>query len=449
MMNLNQSLKQPHVSRRAFLKEFGLPAAAAPFLFGLPSVSGAPLDPKPRRLVVVFSPNGTIPDAFWPDRPGPIDTLKPILQPLDAFKHRLSTVKGACNRVRGDGDGHMRGMSCLLTGHELFPGNIQGGSGQPAGWAKGISIDQQVKNFFQSNDASRTRFGSLEFGVAVPDRADTWTRMSYAGPNQPVAPVSDPRQMVDRLYGETKDKASLLSIIDGVKDDLARFSGKLSPEDKAMLQRHMQLVADMQGQLEAADANDSLGHAVPEVDPAVELVNDNTPQVSRIQIDLLVNALANNMARVGSIQYMRSVGQARMNWLDVKEGHHALSHEPDKNESARDKLIRINTWFAGELAYLAKQFADTPEPGGVGGSMLDNTLIVWTNELGKGNNHTLNNIPFLLLGGENCGVKQGRAIDLGNTPHNRLLMSLAHAMGHELEDFGLKRFCDGGRIELG
>jgi len=437
------------MNRRAFLREFGLPAAAAPFLFGLPSVSGAMLDPKPRRLIVVFSPNGTIPDALWPDQAGPIEKFKPILEPLEPMRQRVSTLRGVCNRVRGDGDNHMRGMSCLLTGHELFPGNIQGGGATPAGWAKGISIDQEIKNRLQAQDHSRTRFGSLEFGVAVPHRADPWTRMSYAGPNEPVAPIDDPRQMIDKLYGETKDKASLLSVVDGVKDDLRRVSGKLSPEDRELLERHLQMVADMQTQLEQADANDSRNHPVPEVDPTIELVNDNTPQISRIQIDLLVNSFANNMARVGTLQYMRSVGQARMKWLDIEDGHHSLSHEPDGDEAAREKLIRINRWFAGELAYLAKQLADTPEPGGVGGSMLDNTLIVWTNELGKGNNHTHTDIPFVLIGGENCGVKQGRSMIFDpKITHNRLLMSLAGAMGHPLEHFGLQRLCQGGAIAL-
>jgi hypothetical protein len=31
--------------------------------------------------------------------------------------------------------------------------------------------------------------------------------------------------------------------------------------------------------------------------------------------------------------------------------------------------------------------------------MLDNTLLVWTNELGKGNSHTLDNIPLVIVGG--------------------------------------------------
>ena len=442
-------MKQP-LSRRAFLRQYGLPAAAAPFLFGLPSVSGAVLDPRPRRLIIVFSPNGTIPDALWPDQPGPIDAFKPILEPLEPIRPRVSTLQGVCNRVRGDGDNHMRGMSCLLTGHELFPGNIQGGGATPAGWAKGISIDQEVRNHFQALDHARTRFGSLEFGVAVPHRSDPWTRMCYAGPNQPLAPIDDPRLMIDKLYGETKDKASLLSVVDGVKDDLRRVSGQLSPEDRALLERHLDLVADMQTQLKQADANDTRRHRVPEVDPTIELVNDNTPQISRIQIDLLVNSFANNMARVATLQYMRSVGQARMNWLDIKDGHHSLSHEPDDDQQARDKLIRINRWFAGELAYLAQTLADTPEPGGVGGAMLDNTLIVWTNELGKGNSHTHVDIPFVLIGGENCGVKQGRAVIFEpNVTHNRLLLALAGAMGHELKSFGLERLCQGGPIALG
>ena len=89
---------------------------------------------------------------------------------------------------------------------------------------------------------------------------------------------------------------------------------------------------------------------------------------------------------------------AEYRWLGVKDGHHTLSHEPDDNKDAVENLIKINEWFAGELAYLTKKLAETPEPGG-DGTMLDNTLIVWLNELGKGNSHTLDDIPFVLLGG--------------------------------------------------
>src|SRR5438034_317482 len=273
------------IHRRHFIKQLGISATSLPFLIGLPSLGLASLVRPRQRLVVMFSPNGTIPSAYWPEEEGRSFKLKEIMTPLEPFKQRLLVLHGLCNKVRGDGDNHMRGMSCLLTGIELFPGNIQGGSDTPAGWASGISIDQEIKNYFQSREETRTRFGSLEFGVGVTDRADPWTRMSYAGPNKPVAPVSDPYHMYEKLYGQLKD-----------------------------------------------------------------------------------------MARVATLQYTKSVGMAHMNWLGIKDGHHSLSHEPDKDETARTKLVKINQWFCGELRYLAEKLANTPEPGDHG-SLLDHTLV--------------------------------------------------------------------------
>ena len=168
-------------TRREFVRQVGLTAAAVPFIWNLPSLGFANTQGRKQRLVVMFSPDGTIPPQFWPKEEGETFSLPEILTPLKPYQDRLLTLHGVCNRVRGDGDSHMRGMSCLLTGIELFPGNIQGGSHTPAGWASGISIDQEIKNFFQARPESRTRFGSLEFGVWVGDRADPWTRMVYAG----------------------------------------------------------------------------------------------------------------------------------------------------------------------------------------------------------------------------------------------------------------------------
>lgn len=435
--------------RRQFLREIGLSASVLPFVSGLPSLfaDDAAGSRRKQRLVIMFSPNGTLPDLFWPDATGSEFELKPILKPLEAYKDRMLLLNGVSNRVRGDGDNHMRGMSCLLTGAELNPGNIQGGSHTPAGWSSGISIDQQIKNHLQANPETRTRFGSLEFGVAVPNRADPWTRMSYADSNKPVAPIDDPYQMLGKLYGQMKDKASVVSILDDVGEDLKRISTRLSAEDRALLDQHMTLVRELERELETTGSgNAGLDHPEPELDPNIELVNDNTPQISRMQIDLLVNSFANDMTRVATLQFMRSVGQARMRWLGIEEGHHSLSHEPDENQEAHGKLHRINSWFADELAYLTGRLANTPEPGG-DGSMLDNTLIVWVNELGKGNSHTLDDIPFVLLGG-GCGFNMGRSLRFDHVPHNRLWLAIARAMGNEIDTFGKARFCEGGALDL-
>ena len=433
------------IHRRQFVKSLGLSAASLPFLMGLPSLGlAAPARPR-QRLVVMFSPNGTIPSAYWPDEIGSEFKFKEILTPLEAFKDRTLMLKGLSNKVRGDGDGHMRGMSCLLTGIELFPGNIQGGSDTPAGWPQGISIDQEIKNFFQGREETRTRFGSLEFGVGVTDRADPWTRMSYAGPNKPVAPISDPYQMYQKLYGQLQDKESLQSVLDEVQGDLKKVSKLISAEDRRLIEEHQSLVRQMEKEIKDS-AKQKLRVAPPTLAEGIADQNDNVPRLSRMQIDLLVNSFVNDMARVATLQYTKSVGMARMKWLDITDGHHGLSHEPDKNTEAVAKLTKINKWFCGELAYLAQRLASTPEPGGEG-SMLDHTLIIWTNELGKGNSHTLDNIPFLLLGG-GFGFKMGRSLDFKKTAHNRLHMALAHAVGHRIETFGKKSLCEGGPLSL-
>ena len=437
-------------SRRKFLKQAGISAAAANLMMNLPSLAmaGGTEAAAKKRLVIVFSPNGVIPKHFWPEKMGQDFELKRILEPLADFKSQTMTMHGLCNRIRGDGDGHMRGIGCLLTGIELFPGDIQGGSDTPAGWSQGISIDQHIKNNLQLGADTQTRFGSLEFGVMVPDRADTWTRMSYAGPNQPVAPIDNPYQMFDKMYGQTKNRALLASVLDDLSEDFRKVEQLISVEDRRLLKDHVEMVREVEKelQLELAqqEKQSDVGHAIPQLPPNVREENDNIPQITRMQIELLVNGFAADFNRVATLQITNSVGQPRMRWLGIDEGHHQLSHEPDSNEEAYEKLIKINTWYCEQVALLAKRLSETPEPG-ADGSMLDHTTIIWTNELGKGNSHTRNNIPFVLVGG-GLGWNMGQAMDFGSVPHNRFLMSVCEGMGFPQEAYGNSDFCGDGAL---
>lgn len=432
-------------TRRKFLKHLGISLATLPFVNHLQSLGFAGEGVRKQRLVILFSPNGVVPKTFWPEDAGPLGELPPILAPLEPFKDRLLTLHGVCDKIRGDGDNHMRGIGCLLTGTELFPGNIQGGSHTPAGWASGISIDQEIKNFLQSRDETRTRFGSLEFGVVVPDRADTWTRMCYAAANKPITPIDDPYQMFTKLYGQLQDRELLGSVLDDVRADLDRIRNRVSVEDRRLLEEQETFVRQMERELTDA-GNDPLKHAVPNLEAGIREDNDNLPKLSKMQIELMVNSFQADFARVSSLQFTNSVGQARMKWLEIDETHHTLSHEPDSNEDAQAKLTKINTWYCEQMAYLAQRLAETPEPDG-NGSLLDNTLIVWTNELGQGNSHTLDNIPFICLGG-GLNVEMGRSLKLPKVPHNRLLLTLAHMMGHHLSVFGNPDHCSDGPLVL-
>ena len=430
--------------RRALLRRIGASSAVLPFLGNLPSLAAVTSGSK-QRLVVVFSPDGVVKKNFWPADSGAFGSrdLPPILAACTPFKDRLLTLKGVNNKVTGDGDGHMRGMGCLLTGIELLPGNVQGGSDTPAGWASGISIDQEIKHYLQASPGLATRFGSLEFGVLVPNKADTWTRMVYAGPNKPVAPIDDPYQMFAKLYGETRDRESLRSVLDEVREDLARVTAALPTEDRRILEEHAALVRGLERDL--ADQRSTVAHPVPALEQGVIEQNDQMPRISRMQIELLVSALSADFTRVATLQYTNSVGQPHMTWLGVDEGQHELSHEPNSNEAAQEKLTKINTWYAGEIAHLAQRLAETPEPGGEG-SLLDHTTIVWTNELGEGNSHSRDDIPWVLVGG-GLGFATGRALEFPGVPHNRFLITLAHAMGHtSLVRFGNPDHCGEGPL---
>jgi hypothetical protein len=430
-------------TRREFLRDLGISTAALPFILNLPSLGFANQERRKQRLVIMFSPNGVQPENFWPEGRGEYLSLHGSLTPLEPFRDRTLVLKGICDKVRGDGDSHMRGIGCLLTGVELFPGNVQGGGNTPAGWASGVSIDQELKNALQAKSATRTRFGSLEFGVQVPDHADTWTRLVYAGPNKPLAPIGNPYEMFNKLYGRAKDQESLKSILDDVQDDLRKVGTLLSTEDRKLVEEHATFVREMEQDLKASES-ETVGHAVPQLEPGVKDDNNNTPRTSKMHIDLMVNSFAADFSRIATLQYSHSVGGIRMRWLGINEGHHELSHKLDDDAPAQQNLTKINKWFCEQMAYLAKRLAETPEPGG-GGSLLDNTLIVWTNELGKGNSHTLDNIPFVLVG-NGMGFRMGRSLEYAKVPHNRLHLSLAHGMGHHIDRFGNPDFCGQGPL---
>ena len=441
-MNLNP------IHRRSALKQLGLSTLSLPILSQSSSLfaeSEKKSAPK-QRLIVMFSPNGTIPDQFWPDKTGEDFEHKTILKPLEPFHDKMLVLKNLHNKVRGDGDNHMRGMSCLLTGIELFPGNVMGGGNTPSGWPKGISIDREICKHLQSKEDTRTRFGALHFGVGVQDTADPWTRMSYDGPNQPVTPLADPYDAYRKLYGNVREKKQVRSVLDDLKGDLNKVANQLPESDRKLLIEHTKLVERMDKEYESGTSLSNLVAKPPELPEGLRNQNDSLPQLGRLQIDMMVNSFVNDFARVATLQYTKSVGQAKMNWLEIDDKHHTLSHEPDKNKDAYDKLVRINTWFAEELAYLLKKLESTPEPGQKG-SMLDHTLVIWTNELGKGNSHTLNNIPFVLAG-NGFGFRMGRSMNCENTAHNRFLLSLAHAVGHPLKTFGNPAFCQGGPLDL-
>ena len=441
-------MNQDSPTRRSFLGDSTRIAGGAAIISAIPSVANGNLNSdtttRKKRVIFIFTPNGMVKKGFWPQTEGENFEITPILKPLEKYRDRMLVLNGICNHVRGDGDNHMRGMGCFLTGIELFPGNVQGGGHTPAGWAKGISIDQEIRNYLQSRPETRTKFGSLEFGICVRNTANPWTRWSYAGPNQPIAPVSDPYQMRKKMYGEMKDQKYVRQVIELLQTDFDKAGNQTSGKDRILLDTHRKHARQMREGF--AQKKRSLAVPPPQLPTGVAVDRNNMPKLTRMQIDLMVNGFENDLNRVATLQFTESVGQPVMKWLGIKEGHHKLSHDPDLNRDSQEKLVKINQWYAEQIAYLVKRLDATRQPG-TDRSLLDDTLIVWGNELGHGNSHTLNNIPLVLLGGgESFGIKMGRYRKFRKISHNRLWLTIAHGMGHKIKTFGNPKFCKAGPL---
>lgn len=417
-------------SRRTFLQGLGAAGVLTPFLPMLSRETDAAPGDGPRRIVLLFSANGTLHEDWVPSGSESDFTLGPILSPLEVYKDRMIVLDGLEVSRDGVGDGHQKGMGHLWTGSRLLEGNEfpGGGNSGSAGWGGGISVDQHIANAI----GDETAYKSLEFGVQTRN-ANIWSRMCYAGPNQPIAPEDSASAMFDRLFADldvdsdelNKIKARRQSVIDVVKGDLDQIMlNHGSAEDKLKIDAHLESIRAVEQRINAV---------VPACEPPMapgggfdEGANDNFPEVGRRQMDLLAMSLGCDLTRVASLQFSRSVSGTRFTWLGHSQSHHDLSHLGNSDPVMQNGIREINVWYAEQIKYLMDALAAIPEGDG---SVLDNTLLVWGNELSRGNSHGNRPVPFVLLGGASGAFPMGRYLQYDNIRHNRLLVSLCHAMG--------------------
>jgi hypothetical protein len=397
----------------------------------------------PKRLVIVFSANGTIYSQWLPQGSGATFTLSPILKPLTPFQAKLLVLDGidVKSASNGPGDDHMKGMAHMLTGIELLPGNTQGGAGTPAGFAGGISIDQRIV----ADIGTATRFPSLEFGVMVKS-SDVWSRMIYSGANQPLPPMEDPAQVFARLFSNAAQPSQAVaaqlkrrqSVLDFAQASLSSLASRVSPDDRVRLQQHQQSVAQIEKQLLAQNASCTA--------PMMQTLSltdiNNYPAVGKLQMDLLVAALACDQTRVASLQFSRSTSDIPMPWLNIGTGHHTLSHKSDTDAVSQASLVSINTWYATQFAYLLQSLDSVMESDGT--TLLDNCMVVWVNELAKGNIHSHRPLPVVIAGKLGGALKTGRVLSFPTMqPHNNLLVTIANLMGTNITTFGNPAYCTG------
>jgi hypothetical protein len=450
-------LKDRWLSRRTVLRGAGV-SVALPWLEAMSPRKRALAAGPTKRFVYWFSPNGTIKDAWVPPA-GATETefsLSRILAPLEAYKSHLTILDGIDNVVAqqpSPGDGHMKGMACMLTGVDLLPGKILGGSGTPAGLSSGLSVDQEIVQKTKPN----TRFPSLELGVQSGAQGTPWGYANYKGSNQPLPLDNSPLNVWNRIFAEVganpadnslylRAGAQKRAVLDAVMANHRTVTAKLGADDKKRLDQHLNNISELQRRLGSAAIPPLAKSCVKPEAPDSKFLprsNDNFPAAGKLQMDLLAMALQCDLTRVATLQWEHSVGGIRFSWDPILavRGHHDMSHDPDTELATKEILTKINVWFMEQLAYLAGKLRGVQEEGG---TLLDNVLILGGNELARGNAHSHTDMPLILLGKAGGKVRSGRYLKFtGTVPHNDLLTTLLNVFDVPAAKFGRTDICRG------
>jgi hypothetical protein len=448
----NPDVLKARLSRRQLLVGAGGLAVSLPMMRSLAPRAEAQTLKAPKRLLLMYTPNGVIPDAWWPVTASETQfELGTIHQPLAPFKNRMILFSGVDLKTAKEGNGglHQRGIGALFTNQKLQAGtDFVDGCGNTSGWANGISVDQEVAK----NVGLSTLFTSLELGVRALDN-DVQGRIAYAGPGKPLPPMNDPREVYDRVFGSIGPSSGpadeLLiqrrSVLDTVKSQFASLNTRLSAEDRLVSEAHLELVRDVERRLAQGGAakgpSASSACQAPirpqELDRSSET---DMPEVANLSLDLLAMAFACDLTRVASLMISTALNRIRYPFVDSMGEGHNLSHSGPSDTNARDERVRRQVWEAGRLAYFLTRLAQYPDVDGT--SVLDNTLVLWGNEVSLGYTHAHENIPFLMVGGS-WHFRTGRHITYPGASHGDLLVSVLNAMGVPATSFGLPEFSSG------
>lgn len=446
------------IGRRAFLAgagAAGMAGAVGLSLPLLPSLGHTSPNDFPKRLVVFFSANGTIAPNWRPESSdGTITDLSRILEPLRPHLDDLAVIEGLDLDVGrhkwqpGGFHGHERGLGGILTGQNLRLGDFVEGSG----YADGESVDQ----FIADRMKGATDIHSLQVGINTPRHGNgDYNRdtMVYADAGKPRFHQDDGEKLFDTIFGDGATRPEVYkrirkrrrSVLDFLKSDLERLRGRVSSEDRERLERHATKYRKLESKLEQPPP-ECQGSAPPESIDRWRNEN-NMDEISQFQIQQTVQALACDRTRVATIQFGKGLGALSLRCIGLDDRWHSLSHEGDGNQSAQEKLTKMNRYIAERFSLLLDEMKSIPEGDG---TLLDNSVVLWVNELGKGNTHDYDDVPIVMAGNlQGFFETGGRHLEFDGRPHNDLLITLCHAFGHtDVDEFGIPDLCSGPIREL-
>ena len=449
------------VARRTLLRGAGA-AIALPLLEAMMprEVRAAGASSAPKRLAFMFVPNGIHMPNWRPTTEGADYVLPPTLEPLAGLKDSLLVLSGLTQHnafALGDGGGdHARSAAAWLTG--CHPRKTYG-----ADIKAGTSADQIAARYL----GQKTRFPSLELGVergGLAGDCDSGYSCAYSSTiawhteSTPVAKETNPRAVFERLFGGSDElnegstpterahrRAENGSILDAILADAGTLQRQLGAHDREKLDEYLTSVREIEQRVQnsettslTADQRRAIAAGLPASAPS------DTAEHIRLLGDMMVLAFQTDQTRVATFMFANEGSNRSYPTIGVPDGHHEISHHGGSPEK-QAKLSKINHYHTTQLAYILNKMQGIKEAGG---SMLDNTLVVYGGGISDGDRHNHNDLPILVAGGKGI-VKTGRhMVYADGTPMTNLFMTVFDRMGLPTEKIGAIGDSSGRLVQL-
>jgi hypothetical protein len=449
-------LKHPSAStnirRRTFMKAFAGIGAASQFS-GLFQDLWAAGTGTPPRFLVLNSPHGYAPTYWRPRAPDgsaaaetgwTLDFANSSLSPLEKHKDSLIIIEGLdLTTDTKNPDFYTGGHNTIsmLTG--WHPKGAEGTTGQYM--SSGPSLDYFLAKLLNTQEFLFTPIG---YGGAANTvnafRADgTAITAEYNLKNSLV------NWFGGITTGATDPKAAARknaqsAVVDYLNGEAGRLRGRLAGPERAKLDAHIDALAGISQKINSVA---SVACAKPTQAPNGDAVKPTGDKYIPIVLDFTAELLACNLTRVINVP-IDPINSGKATWLATQDPafstagiHNDIAHGYRPEDDNSQRLLSIVTnWYAQQVSYFLDLLKAIPEGTG---TAYDNSIVLWTNELGDPARHMHTNTPFVLAGGGSTWAK-GRFLKYGvgiedanpTDPHTKLLTSIANQFGANLPVFG-------------
>lgn len=423
--------------RRTFLK--GLNATLAlPLLDAmLPAATAwakTPARPTP-RLGFVFVPMGCDHGRWTPPGQGRLGELSPILESLAPVKDHVTVITNLRleQSYPGTHDTSNSGfLSAAFAKHT-----------ESSDYHLATTVDQvAAKQIGQG-----TQLSSLELSMDLNPLAGVCNNgyacvyqncLSWSSPTTPLPAEAHPRVVFERLFGEggsaedrQANRRSRASLLDSFGEDIARLKRRVGATDRGRIDQYLDSVREVERQIQRAEAS-----------AAQQLVHDADRPVgvpaafadhARLMFDLQVLAFRADVTRIITFQLTRELSNRTYPEIGVPDPHHPTSHHGNDPEKVA-KIAKINAFHVSLFAEFLKKMKDTPDGDG---SLLDNTVVMYGSGMGNPSLHDHENLPILVAGGSNYGMRGGSHIRYESpAPLANVHLTLLDRVGVTVEKFG-------------